>query len=167
MATIIETRFNRVARATGVITGTDFAAVVMKSIPGQILCIYGFSWGIKVTVAADGANVINHTMHLYKSPDPSGQLTLAQLLALTNLEEVYSECLGEDGGTTSDFSVPMQLEAGYTYIAVVGDLVLSAAITTPELFICVRGDSKPQELPPLRGQESENSMAVQESILNV
>jgi hypothetical protein len=167
MATIIETRMNKIARATAVATGTDFAAIFLKSIPGQILCIYGFTWGIKVTVAADGPSVVNHTMHLYKAPDPTNQLTLNQLLALTTIEEIYSECIGEDGGKESDFSVPFELEPGYSYLAVVGDLVLSAAIANPELFICVRGDSKPLELPPLRGQESEGSMATMESILNV
>lgn len=167
MASQIDTRMNRVVEATNVTTGTDYAAIFLKSIPGEQICLYGFSWGIEVTVPADGANVVSHRMRLLKAPyPPDGNLTLANILA-QDYEQIYSEIIGEDGGVVSDFSTPMKLEPGFSYLAICGDLVVSAAITNPILFICVRGDVQPYKEPTLRGQEPLGSQQTLENTLNV
>ena len=166
MASNVITKLNAVSQSINVAVGTDYAAVFIKSVPGEKIRLRGFSWGVIATVAADAANIVSQRMYLFKSAayPPDGAFTLANILA-AGYEQIYSEVVGEDGGQSTDFSKELNLEPGFNYLAVVGDLVTSAAITNPTLFICVRGRIKVEPIT-LRGQEPVNADTEMENLLN-
>src|SRR5262245_31012270 len=139
MASVIEHKLNRTAVAPTITVGTDYAAVMIHSQPANPVYLDGVAWGL-ITIAADQALAVFNTLHIFKVGDITGvNLNLASILALPGIEEIYRSSV-KNGVGSEDFDHPIQLDAGYNYLAIAGDLVLTGALTgAASLYLTVRG----------------------------